>query len=295
MPDQARILNDRLKQLLDHAAPDKKRSAKVDLDTNAVTKLRSLGYVAGDITEDFQLDPDKDDPKDLIDFHNTYTSVSDLILQKKYDQAESLCQKLAQKRPRVYQIYVLLSSIARERRDLDTAAAHLSRAVEVRPDVAKLHQYLGAILTEQQKFDQAVEHLQKSLQLDPDQFSVHHELAAIFYLRRNYDQALTHLNHALRLQPDSAKTLARIGDVHAQNGNLNLAADFFKKALDSDPLDVQNHLKFANAFVLQKKYDQASRHLQKAIRTFLKHQRNQDAQKLKNLLEKIESQKNPTP
>ena len=101
--------------------------------------------------------------------------------------------------------------------------------------------------------------------------------------------------HALKLQPDSAKTLARLGDVHAQNGNLNLAVDFFKKAIDTDPLDLQNHLKFANALVLQKKYDQASRHLQKAVRNFLKHQRNNDAQKLKQLLENIKTQAPQTP
>ena len=287
LPDRTRILNERLKQLLDQAAPNKKRSAKVDLDSQAVRKLRSLGYVAGDITKDFQLDPNKDDPKDLIDFHNTYTSVSDLILQKRYEQAEKLCEKLTQQRPRVYQIYVLLSSIAREQHDLDNAVAHLNRAIEVRPDVAKLHQYLGTILTEQQKFDQAAEHFQKSLQLDPDQFSVHHTLATIFHIRQNYDQAITHLNHALKLEPDSAKTLSRLGDVHAQNGNLNLATDFFKKALDSDPLDMQNHSNLAQALALQGRYDEAIAQLRTGICIMLELGRKDDAAKLQDHLKLI--------
>ncbi|GAF98152.1 unnamed protein product, partial [marine sediment metagenome] len=177
-PHRARILQDRLKQLLEQTVR-KDTSTKVDLDEQAIKRLQSLGYVAGDISEDFDFDQSGDDPKDLVDFHNIYTSVGDLVLKKEYEQAEKICQQLALQRPHVYQIYVLMTSIAREQGDLDRAVSHLNRAIEVRPDVAKLQQYLGTILTEQEKFDQAIAHFNKSLQINPSQFMVHHELAAV--------------------------------------------------------------------------------------------------------------------
>ncbi|GAH42052.1 unnamed protein product, partial [marine sediment metagenome] len=129
-PVRARILQDHLKQILEQTVR-KDTSTKVDLDEQAIKRLQSLGYVAGDISEDFDFDQSGDDPKDLVDFHNIYKSTSDLILQKEYEQAEKICQQLALQRPHVYQIYVLMTSIAREQGDFDRAVSHLNRAIEV--------------------------------------------------------------------------------------------------------------------------------------------------------------------
>jgi arylsulfatase A-like enzyme/Flp pilus assembly protein TadD len=264
LPDRARILQDRLKQILEQTIRKDSSSSKIELDEQALRRLQSLGYVAGDISEDFEFDQSGDDPKDLVDFHNIYTSVSDLVLKKEYDQAEKLCQRLALERPKVYQIYVLMASIAKEQGDLDQAVSHLHRAIEVRPDVAKLQQYLGTILTEQGKFDQATELFEKSLQLNPNQFQVHQDLATVFYKQRKFDQAITHLTEALRLKPDSVKTVSRLGDVMAEKGNFSQATEYFRQAVEMNPLDMKNHSNLALALEFQGRYDEAIEQLQAA-------------------------------
>jgi arylsulfatase A-like enzyme/Tfp pilus assembly protein PilF len=289
-PHRARILQDHLKQILEQTVR-KDTSTKVDLDEQAIKRLQSLGYVAGDISEDFTFDQSKDDPKDLVDFHNIYTSVFDLVLNKEYEKAEKICQQLILQRPHVYQIYVLMTSIAREQGDLDRAVSHLNRAIEVRPDVAKLQQYLGTILTEQEKFDQAIAHFNKSLQINPSQFLVHHELAAVFYKQKKFDQAITHLTEALRLKRDSVKTISRLGDVHAENGNFSEATKYFQQAVNMDPFDVKNHSLLVKALAIQKRYDEATKQLHKGIRLMRDNGQKDDAVTLERLLELVESQK----
>jgi arylsulfatase A-like enzyme/Tfp pilus assembly protein PilF len=286
-PDRARILKDRLKQLLQQTLR-KDTSTKVDLDEQAIKRLQSLGYVAGDISEDFEFDQSGDDPKELVDFHNIYTSVSDLVLNKEYEQAEKICQQLTLQRPHVYQIYVLMTSIAREQGDLDRAVSHLNRAIEVRPDVAKLQHYLGTVLTEQGKFDQAAEHFEKSLQLNPNQFLVHQDLAAVFYKQEKFDRAITHLTEALRLKPDSAKTVRRLGDALAEKGNFKQATKYFQQAVDMNPSDAKNHSKLALALKFQGRYEQAAEQLRTGIRIMSESGREDDAAELQKHLELIE-------
>lgn len=286
-PHRARILKDRLKQLLQQTLRNE-APTKVDLDEQAIKRLQSLGYVAGDISENFEFDQSGDDPKDLVDFHNIYTSVSDLVLNKEYEQAEKICQQLTLQRPHVYQIYVLMTSIAREQGDLDRAVSHLNRAIEVRPDVAKLQHYLGTVLTEQGKFDQATQHFEKSLQLNPNQFLAHQDLAAVFYKQEKFDQAITHLTKALGLRPDSAKTVRRIGDALAEKGNLKQATKYFQQATDMNPLDVKNHLKLAFALKFQGRYDEAVEQLRTGIRIMSENGRKDDAAELQEYLKQIE-------
>ncbi|MHC4365949.1 MAG: tetratricopeptide repeat protein, partial [Planctomycetota bacterium] len=285
---QTHILQNRLRQILEQTAGADSSSSKIELDEQALKRLRSLGYMAGNIREDFKFDQSGDDPKDLIDFHNFYTSVSDLILQKEYEQAEGLCQKLASQRPQVYHIYVLMASIAREQQDFDRAVLHLKRAIEVRPDVAKLQHYLGTILSEQGKFEEAAEHLQKSLRIDPDQLAVHHELAAVFYRQKKFDQAIVHLSEALRLKPDSVKTVSRLGDAYAEKGNFRQAIGYFQQALDMNPSDGENRSKLAQTLAFQGRHDEAIEQLKNGIGIMLKHGREEDAARLQEQLHVIE-------
>jgi tetratricopeptide (TPR) repeat protein len=280
-----------LKQTLEENVRKLKSDAGPAPDEETIRRLQSLGYVTGPVSEDFTFDQSKDDPKDLVDFHNIYASVGDLVLKKEYEQAENLCHKLALQRPQVYQIYVFMAYMAREQGYLDRAVSHLNRAIEVRPDVAKLQQYLGTILTKQEKFDQAIAHFNKSLQINPSQFLVHHELAAVFYKQKKFDQAITHLTEALRLKRDSVKTISRLGDVHAENGNFSEATKYFQQAVNMDPFDVKNHSLLVKALAIQKRYDEATKQLHKGIRLMRDNGQKDDAVTLERLLELVESQK----
>ena len=99
LPHQGRILQDRLKQILEKAARKDEMNDKVELDNENRKQLESLGYVADGIVEDFDFDRTKDDPKDLLDFHNTNMKLLFLLSKKIYDQAEVLAEKLVRQKP----------------------------------------------------------------------------------------------------------------------------------------------------------------------------------------------------
>ena len=82
-PHRARILQDRLKQILERTLRKDSVDNKLQLDDESRKRLESLGYVASSsISEEFEFDQSKDDPKDLIDFHVTNTIVKLYSIQK---------------------------------------------------------------------------------------------------------------------------------------------------------------------------------------------------------------------
>jgi arylsulfatase A-like enzyme len=101
-PHKARIMQDKLAQILEQSVHKGKLDSKMNLDAESRKRLESLGYVAGDVIEDFSFDQTRDDPKDLINFHNANTRVEALICQKMFDQAKVLAEKLVRRRPHWY-------------------------------------------------------------------------------------------------------------------------------------------------------------------------------------------------
>ncbi len=87
-PQRARILQDKLSQILEDQVRKGGDDSSINLDAEAVKRLESLGYVAGGITEDFSFDQTKSDPKDLLEFYLAYSRAGYLITKEVYDQAE---------------------------------------------------------------------------------------------------------------------------------------------------------------------------------------------------------------
>jgi len=94
-PHRARILRDRLRQILEESIRGDDSDCKAVLGEEDRNRLESLGYL-GDtsIREDFEFDQIKEDPKDLIDVHmrnmlvNALNSMGkDLAAQGKIDDA----------------------------------------------------------------------------------------------------------------------------------------------------------------------------------------------------------------
>jgi tetratricopeptide (TPR) repeat protein len=111
-------------------------------------------------------------------------------------------------------------------------------------------------------------------------------------------QAVTYLRNAIRgyredfaKEPDSAKIAARLGNALATVGNFTEAAEYFRQAVNLDPLDIGNHSMLAQVLSIQGHYDEAIAELQKAI-AFMSQTGNEEAAgRLRKLLELIEQKK----
>jgi Flp pilus assembly protein TadD len=188
----------------------------MELDEESRRRLESLGYVSGmGLSEDFDFDQSEDEPKDLIDFHLDHGRLSILLLEKKYDEAKALCEKLLSQRPGLSRLHIRMGEIAVKLNDYTMAVSHFSNAVTLDPQGAAAHRSLATVLALQDKVDEAVEHYEKSLQIQPEQPVVLDNLARIYSRQGKVTEALTLWDKALHLKAEWPEVLNNLAWVKA--------------------------------------------------------------------------------
>jgi arylsulfatase A-like enzyme len=85
---QAGILNENLTQISELATSQGGIQKDAPLDPDLLHHLRSLGYVGeSSAQEDTTFEPNKEDPKDLIDYHNAWCKAEHLVIDNKLADA----------------------------------------------------------------------------------------------------------------------------------------------------------------------------------------------------------------
>lgn len=127
---RARILEDKLKQILEHSVR-RDQDSSIELDAESIRKLESLGYVAGKTEGEMVFDTDKDDPKDYIHVYNDFHRALHLRDEGKYLEAEALLYKLVEDRPDFGELYIKLGDIAMMFQNYNDAILHYRKADEL--------------------------------------------------------------------------------------------------------------------------------------------------------------------
>ena len=244
-PQRARILQDRLKQILEQSVRKDDSESKLELDEQARKRLESLGYVGGGVTEDFDFDQSKDDPKDLIGFHAQGGKAHTLIRQKKYEEAETICEKMVEERPQYVDGYILLARIATEQGDFEGSVPHLYRALELEPERFETHNGLGTALSRLGKHEEALKHFEESVRMRPGKPEVLVNLGWCLYEQGKYGESVAQYIKALEIEPDQAKTHFHLGKALARQGKLDEALARWNEALrlTADKDDIQKGLR----------------------------------------------------
>ena len=129
-PLRARRMEDALKQMLESLPEIEQHETTPQIGRRRAERLEALGYVAGSVVEDFGFDRSKEDPKDLIQYHTTYTRMRPLLLIEKYDEARQLCEKLIALGPDLVFGHLNLGHIAVEQGDHEAAAKNYARVLK---------------------------------------------------------------------------------------------------------------------------------------------------------------------
>lgn len=234
-PHRGRILQDQLQQILEQSVGRDRSDSSVELDPEGVKRLESLGYVAGQVSESFEFDQDKDDPKDVIGYHVDLTHVNSLMAQKQYAAAKKLCAELISQRPQSSMGHFQMALAVKELGNLTDSAKHFQKAVDLDPDNYAYHNHLAKVYNEQGEFDRACTHLETSLRLNPHQADAHVELAVVFSKREQYEAAVSHLLEALRLRPDEPAILNKLGAAYGNLQDAQQAVRYWSESLRLDP------------------------------------------------------------
>ena len=301
-PQRARILQEQLRKILEQSVRKTGADGKAMLDEDALKRLESLGYVGGGVDTDFSFNQTKDDPKDLIEFHVTYSKVNGIITAENYEKAEEVCFDLLSQNPDFAQVHILFARIDAEQDAPEKAYSHLQDALKLEPERYDFHKRIGAVLLKLEKYDDAIEHYKEALRLGTEMLDVLDNLGSLFVEKKQPAKALPYLKRALEIDPDyykahlhmgmaltdlneiapaiehlnkmlsfdpkvkmRNKALNHLGLAYMRTGRRELAAEYFRQALEGDPNFSQANKNMGAILFEQGKRQEAIGYFQKAV------------------------------
>ncbi|KKM19864.1 hypothetical protein LCGC14_1651280, partial [marine sediment metagenome] len=177
--------------------------------------LHSLGYVGGgNVKKDFSFDQSKEDPKDLIGFHNDFKKVLHLGEQNRIDDARALGERLLKQRP-LSELYALLLKIAVKQRDYGNAIRYGEKTLEVLSGRFNVHQDLGIAYVHTRQNEAAAKQFELALEFMPkdetvflaERTRVHNQLGVIRNRQNKFELAIVQFEETLKLDPKQPQML----------------------------------------------------------------------------------------
>ncbi len=198
---RATVLNDRLLQIIDEATLEEASSSQAELDAETQEQLASLGYIGGDVSESMDLDPTKEDPKDLIGIHATLERAYTHFFQEEYAEAEAECRV----------------------------------ALDERPDLSATVLCMADILSKSGRLAEAVEQYEAAIRLGTESGALFYDCGNARQTLGDLTGAIADYTEAIRLKPDYCPAYVNRGVAESRLGNVGKALDDFDRAIAIDP------------------------------------------------------------
>jgi arylsulfatase A-like enzyme/Tfp pilus assembly protein PilF len=215
-----------------HFRPFIEKEAKpADIDQETAEQLKALGYVAGPTSKHQKTYSEKDDPKNLIVFHN------------KVDNALTFFNK-------GYDLKAL---------DL------LEQIIAERPDYSVAYEHASFIRSSLGFPDQAIDLLKKAISMGVSSDEILSKLGLYLYEAGRYDDAVRQLKVAIKADPKDLDNLNYLGMAYTEMGNYPEAENAFRQALALDESDAMTLNNLATLYLTQKKFDLAEKQLHSAL------------------------------
>ena len=214
-PQRARILKDRLAQILERTVRKKKSQEELQLNEDISKHLRSLGYVAGShVKEDFSFDQSAEDPKDLIAFHNEYRKTNDLLIHNKLVEVRALAERLIKIRPEFYELYDLLLGVTIKQKDYVNAVRYGEKAIALKPG-RFMHYFLGLAYSRTKQNEAAAEQFELALEFAikdqntslANRVLIHNQLGLVRARQKKFGLAIVQFKESLKINPKQPRML----------------------------------------------------------------------------------------
>ena len=264
-PHLALAMSGELDEILDACRSDTPLDSSVALNAEHVRRLQSLGYVGSSITETGEIDPDRKDPKDNLEFHLLTLKVNKLLNAKDFDQARIHAEQMIQQNPDHFSGYKKMAIILAELGGYRQAIGFAREAAQRNPDDALNFALLGTLYVKVGEPDDAVESFRQSLAIDPENAETHNALGRIHMIRKQYALAAECFRHVVRIQPDASGVLSDLGNACRAQGQLDKAIEQYEQALAIDPAAASVHYNLGNALTAHGSPETAISHYRLAI------------------------------
>jgi len=145
--------------------------------------------------------------------------------------------------------YVNLAGVHSRQTDYGPAVEVLQRGLEVMPQSAELRFRLGWVYFVQARYDEALEQLEEVVRLEPGRSDACELLAQIHLNQKHPEQARKILQQGLARDSTSAALRVRLGVLLREQGELEAAITYLRRALRENPDREEAYYNLAQAYL----------------------------------------------
>ena len=295
--ERAAQMRQRMRELLDRQLRRDGDGSRLQAEPGEVRRLQALGYVAdAAVQEHFGFGTDRDDPKDVIGFHNKVVMVGHMLHTKRYAAAERLCRKLIEARPNYCGTLAHLGHAVALQGRHEEAIPYFEAVLEAWRDPDRHDQIrttmvveasvgLGRAYRRRGQLERAEGFFRQAIEIWPELTKGHLALGTLLLDQGRVAEAAPHLRRATQLDPDHTGAHHRLADALLSLGRHAEAQHHYRRALalNSDLAEAHSHL--ADALRATGHDDEAVPHYREALR--LKPQLTETREKLGAVLEAL--------
>jgi arylsulfatase A-like enzyme/Tfp pilus assembly protein PilF len=294
------VLKDKLQVMLRNNPFKPAPAADSGLGTDALEKLRALGYVAYRSPVSAEaLVAGLPDPKSKLWEFNSILEASDNFRTGDFESGRKLLEKVRGDDPGLYVVPFMLGEAEARRENWAAAATELKKCLELNPNFDQAMTGLAGALYHQGDAAGAKSWVEKALKYNPQNYRAWYELAIIHskadkvaaaaaYQRalsiqpnfalgqrglgmieiqqQNYADAAKHLGRSVELGLTDAKLFNFLGIAYSRTSRQQKAIESYRKALQTDPQLAEAHLNLGYAYEALHKSSLAAQEYQEACR-----------------------------
>ena len=149
-------------------------------------------------------------------------------------------------------------SIAQDRAgDPELALQTIRRGLDLKEDFIPFHLTMANLHRQRRDLDSALAHVDRAIELNPSRGYAHEQRGRLLFGMERYEEARTALETALEFEPEKQTTLFYLGLVEVEEENWLAAADWFERAIRVEPRFALGHAFLARSLAESGRLDDA--------------------------------------
>lgn len=214
-----------------------RRTAQKPVDPEVISRLRSLGYLGGNLGGSPSKSDSGADPKDRLGEYERYGRAIQLANTGHLPEAIRAFKALLEEDEQNVQAHFYLAVSYYRSGRLNDAVKALDATLMTASDYVPARELLGTIWLLKKDYVRARQQFEHLVAVAPENFGAHYNLGILALREGRMEDAERELRASARAEPGSAEPHAALGSLYSAQGDLNRAKDEFRQAIAIDPHD----------------------------------------------------------
>ncbi len=238
-------------------------SGKMVLTREDEEKLRSLGYIGGDLS--FEKGGTLPDPKDKLESLKLLLDAKECEYRKNIRCAIDKYEELIRIDPEISLSYHYLGRIYHRLGEYEKAVQVIKKGLEINPESYQLLSQLSAIYTVMGKMDEALETAKKALEIKPDFFEALVAAGWILSHSNRPQESLYYYEKALKIEPENKLLNIDYAYSLLLSGQIQRALEIYNRLKEKYPEDYKIYQELGITYSAMRNFEKAYENLYKAV------------------------------